>query len=120
MSGFTIVKKNKDFRRIYAAGKSVSNGTLVLYMRRNKDSFEKRFGFSVSKRVGKAVVRNRVKRLLKEVCRLNEGIFPDGNDYVIIARKKAAEEDFHNLAEKVFLLVKKITYARRMSGQPGK
>lgn len=120
MGGFTTVKKNKDFRRVYAAGKSVSNGTLVLYMRRNKDGFEKRFGFSVSKRVGKAVVRNRVKRLLKEVCRVNEEIFPGGNDYVLIARKKAAQEGFHSLAEKVLLLVKKITYTQRVSRQPGK
>ena len=115
MGGFTTVKENKDFRRIYAAGKSVSNGTLVLYMYRNNDGFKKRFGFSVSKKVGKAVVRNRVKRLLKEVCRVNEVIFPGGNDYVIVARKKAAQEDFHSLAGKVLLLIKKIIYIQKVS-----
>lgn len=47
---------------------------------------EYRIGFSVSKKIGKAVVRNKVKRRLREVCRLNEKIFPQGFDLIIVAR----------------------------------
>ena len=106
-SCFKIIKKNREFRWVFRAGRSVSNSSLVLYIRRNKDSSEKRFGFSVGKKVGKAVVRNRVKRLLKEICRVNEEVFPYGNDYVIIARKNAALENYHTLLDKLFLLLKK-------------
>jgi len=106
-SCFKIIKKNREFRRVFRVGRSVSNSSLVLYIRRNKDGSEKRFGFSVGKKVGKAVVRNRVKRLLKEICRVNNEVFPCGNDYVIIARKGAALENYHTLLAKLFLLLKK-------------
>ena len=98
MAGIKIVKKNKDFQRAYARGFSAADRCLVLFVRRNREQ-EKRFGFSVSKKVGKAVVRNRVKRLLKEACRRNVNSFPDGCDYIIIARKEVLEENLETFTE---------------------
>lgn len=107
MTGIKIVKKNRDFQRAYARGVSAADRCLILFMRRNKEQ-EKRFGFSVSKKVGKAVVRNRVKRLLKEACRRNVNSFPDGCDYIIIAKKEVLEENFHTISQKILKLLQKI------------
>ena len=54
-------------------------------------STRSRFGLVVSKKVGNAVVRNRIRRRVKEVFRQNKAWFPDGQDIVIIAKKRAAE-----------------------------
>lgn len=67
-----------------------------------------RFGFSVSKRVGNAVVRNRVKRRLKEAARVE--LLPRielGWDFVVIARKDAADADYHRLNRSLQRLFKR-------------
>jgi ribonuclease P protein component len=106
MSKVLTLKKRKNFRRVYKNGFYVSNRLLVLYLLKNKSNKKKRFGFVVSKKVGKAVVRNRLRRLLKEVCRLNETVFPRDCDIVIIARKGAAKESFHSLKMHLLNLIK--------------
>ncbi len=81
-----LVKKNKEFKKIYQEGFSAVNRFVVIFGRKNEFS-GKRFGFSVSKKLGKAVKRNRVKRRLKEICRQNWHWFKDGYDYILIARR---------------------------------
>ncbi|MEW6425401.1 MAG: ribonuclease P protein component [Bacillota bacterium] len=107
MAGIKIVKKNRDFRRTFTKGASAADRSIVLYMY-NKWDREKRFGFSVSKKVGKAVVRNRVKRLLREACRLNQDAFPNGKDYIIVARKEVVTEDFHTITKKILKLLQRL------------
>ena len=65
------LKENSLFRRLYAKGKSAADPQLVIYCRRN-GSQENRIGFTVSKKLGHAVVRNRVRRRLREIYRLHE------------------------------------------------
>src|SRR3712207_8208848 len=64
------IRKNSEFRIVYKRGKSFSNKLLVLYVKRNGTNFN-RLGISVSKKVGKSVIRSRVKRLIRESYRLN-------------------------------------------------
>ncbi|MCY0870828.1 MAG: ribonuclease P protein component [Firmicutes bacterium] len=85
------LKRNRDFRIVFYRGKSVANRFYVLYVSRRISGGPARVGFSVSKKVGNAVVRNRVKRLLREAMRVRAGSLPDGLDVVIIARKDAVE-----------------------------
>lgn len=79
------IRSNKDFRRIYRAGKAVPGKYLVLFKRENGVGIA-RFGFSISKKVGKAVTRNRRKRILRELCRRHNDAIKPGYDIVIVAR----------------------------------
>ena len=82
------LKKNSDFRRLYAKGKSAVTPYLVLYARPNKLE-ENRVGYTVSVKLGHAVVRNRVRRRLREIYRLNSPRLRPGYDLVIVARSRA-------------------------------
>jgi len=87
------LKKNKDFRNVYAKGISIANRHLVMYVLEN--SLKKnRVGISVSKKVGNSVVRHRVTRLIRESYRISEDLFKCGFDIVIIARVTAKELTF--------------------------
>ncbi len=89
------IKKSGVFRSVYANGVSVSNRLLVLYKRKN-NSDTNYLGITVSKKVGGAVTRNRVKRLIKESYRQTEKNIAAGYDLVIVARAAAgaiAKED---------------------------
>lgn len=79
------LKKNYDFQNVYAEGRSYANRYLVMYLLKNKLD-KNRIGISVSKKVGNSVVRHRVKRLIKESYRLNDGNFTQGYDIIVIAR----------------------------------
>ena len=87
------LRKNSDFQRVYKKGRSWAHPLLVLYALRNDLGYS-RFGFSVSKRVGGAVVRNRAKRLMREATRLRGAMIADSWDVVIIARQPMREADF--------------------------
>ena len=87
------IKKSKEFSSVYKSGKSVADKYFVLYYRRNKLDYS-RIGYSVSKKVGNAVVRNRIKRLLKETYRLNFDDFKIGYDFVFIARVRAKDIEY--------------------------
>jgi ribonuclease P protein component len=71
---------------------------MVLYARKNRTGTN-RVGITVSKKLGKAHVRNRVRRRLREVYRLNEEQFQPGWDIVVVARSRAVEAKFSKLTE---------------------
>ena len=83
----STLKKNSDFRRLYAKGKSAVTPYMVVYCRRGKGS-ENRLGYTVSTKLGHAVVRNRVRRRLREIYRLNSPALKTGWDIIIVARSR--------------------------------
>ncbi len=83
------MKENHLFRRLYAKGKTAASPTVAVYVRPNH-SHRNRLGFTVGTKVGKAVVRNRVRRRLREIYRLHEEEIAPGVDLVIVARGRAA------------------------------
>jgi len=101
------IKKNKQFRKIYSEGTSLANRYAVLFALENKLAL-KRFGFSVSKKLGKAVKRNLIKRRMKEICRLYGYNLNNGYDYVFIARKGIEKLDFATTNEIMENLVYRI------------
>ena len=90
------LKLNHLFRRLYQKGRSAANKYLVIYCRRNGSS-ENRIGYTVSSKLGHAVVRNRVRRRLREVYRLHESQFRPGWDLVVVARSRAVDAPYKKL-----------------------
>ncbi len=107
MNQTVAIKQPHLFRRAYAKGKSAVTPTVVLYARKNGQSFN-RLGLTVGTKVGKATVRNRVRRRLKESYRLREGTVKTGYDIVIVARAAAADARFSLLDRHLASLLKRL------------
>lgn len=99
--------KNQQFKAVLDHNIRVSNDLLVLYIAENQRQYQ-RLGISIGKSAGNAVVRNRLKRLLREAFRLNQDQIPNGYDYLLMMSPKWLEKyklddlDF-KIAEKSFL-----------------
>ena len=97
------LSRSRDFDAVYRQGRSVSTRFLTLWWYKREEAIgEPRLGFAVPKAVGNAVVRNRIKRQLREIVRAKlEGV-PPTNDYVLVVRQglpEAAEANGHGWLE---------------------
>ena len=87
MGKFLTIKENRDFLRLYKKGKSFIGPSLVTYVLKNRSN-EKRYGITTSKKIGKAVQRNRARRVIRAALYdLYSDIIP-GYDIVFVARGK--------------------------------
>jgi len=103
----TSLKKNHEFRRLYNKGKSAASQCVVVYCRRNGKA-ENRIGITVSTKIGGAVQRNRIRRRLKEIYRLNEGKLPIGYDIIIVARMRSRFAGYREIENSVLALFRKL------------
>lgn len=78
----------------------MANRYLVVFCLENNLS-SWRLGFSVGKKIGKAVQRNKIKRRLKEICRINNQWFKSGHDYIFIARKGIEKQPYITFKDSV-------------------
>ena len=92
------LKQNHLFRRIYQRGKSSAGRSLVVYCRKNGLKYN-RLGLTVGAKIGHAVVRNRIRRRVREAYRLSEADYRRGYDIVVVARSRAADASYQELAE---------------------
>ncbi|AQY52393.1 ribonuclease P [Listeria weihenstephanensis FSL R9-0317] len=100
------IKKDDEFQRVFKKGKSFANRQFVVYIFKREDLAHFRIGLSVSKKIGNAVVRNHIKRRIRQSFHeLNEQIV-QGYDYIIIARKPAANMDFHEIKKSLTHVLK--------------
>ena len=105
------LKENHLFRRLYRKGKSAANATLAVYCRPNGTA-RSRVGLTVSGKLGGAVQRNRLRRRLREIYRLHEGLFTPGWDLVVVARSRAMEASYAELEQAYLSLAQKLGLCR--------
>ena len=104
------LKLNHIFQRLYHTS-GCANGFFVLYARKNRTDTN-RVGITVSKKLGKAHIRNRVRRRIREVYRLNEDCFLPGWDIVVVARTKAVFANFSDLTHGFLQLAEKAGFLK--------
>ena len=97
VTSFESLKKRRDFVRVQNSALKRRGKRLIVLKDRSLSEANVRVGFTVSKRVGNAVIRNRVKRRLREIVRASKPLLDAGWDYVVIARPSAATADFQAL-----------------------
>ena len=108
-----MLKNTRDFTRVYKMGKSLANKLLVLYYLPN-DNNSIRIGLSISKKVGISVVRNKIRRLIKENIRLNLQNIKEGYDIIIIARVLSSRADYKSIKWALDNLFKRAKLLKKM------
>ncbi len=105
---FDKLRKTKEFNNVYRRGTSKVTKNIVMYYKKNGTKIN-RLGISVSKKVGKAVIRNRVKRLIKEAFRKQDmSNLSFGYDIVFVARVKIKFANMEIVNRDIFQLVKNL------------
>lgn len=109
------LKLNHEFRRLYAKGKSAAAPTLALYCRKNRYGYT-RLGLTVGVKLGHAVVRNRVRRRLKEAYRTNESRFLPGYDIVVVGRTRAVHASYREIERHLLQTADKLGLLKKPEG----
>ncbi len=98
-----IVKSKLLFDDIIHKGNKISNKYYIVYYN-NKD--EKKFGLAVGKKIGSAVMRNKIKRQLRNIIDNNYDIFPNNYNYIIIVKKEILNLKYHDMENELVKLLK--------------
>ncbi|SMG40963.1 ribonuclease P protein component [Paenibacillus aquistagni] len=107
------LKDRRDFSRVYRHGRSWANHQLVLYVFSRPEVEQFRVGISASKKIGNAVVRNRMRRLIKEIMRQESDHIISHVDLVFIVRKGATEMDYDQLRKSVLHVCRKASVYKK-------
>lgn len=107
------LKKNEDFQKVFKYGTSVANRQFVLYTLDQPENDELRVGLSVSKKIGNAVMRNRIKRLIRQAF-LEEKERLKEKDYIIIARKPASQLTYEETKKVCSIYSESLHYIRNL------
>ena len=108
MKKINIIKKNEDINTIISKGNMSKNKYFYIYKDKNTVN-NYRFVICVSKKVGNAVRRNKLKRQIKDIIDKSNLIFKSDNDYVIIVKKEINNIDFEEIKKNLIELLSKIT-----------
>ena len=90
------LRKNMEFKKVYSVGKNYWNRNFVLYAKKNKLD-ETRVGFTITKKHGNAVIRNKIRRRMKEIYRLKLGNIKSGYDLILIPKKNVIQISYKEL-----------------------
>ena len=107
MKPAVTLKQNYEFRRLYQKGASSAGSCMVLYCRKNKLGHN-RLGLTASVKLGHAVVRNRARRRLREVYRLNSSRLSTGWDIILVARSRTVTASWKELNDTFLRLCRKL------------
>lgn len=101
------LKNKNEFKRTYNYGKSVANSFIVLYYIKNEKIDDSKAAFAVGKRIGKAVVRNRIKRIMREAYKKNMSLVKKNYYIIFIARAKIKGISYNNVERNMSALLNK-------------
>jgi ribonuclease P protein component len=101
------LRNREDFSRIYRGGKSFANGQFVVYWSKQPSAEPFRLGVSASKKIGNAVVRNRMRRMIKEIVRHQADRIVPRTDFILIVRKPATLMKMKEMEKSVLHVLKK-------------
>ncbi|MBN6889953.1 ribonuclease P protein component [Cytobacillus horneckiae] len=100
------VKKNKEFQEAFKRGKSFANRQFVVYSLQKDEQSHFRIGLSVSKKIGNAVMRNQIKRYIRQAFHELDADLKQNYDFIIIARKPTADMDFFEIKKSLIHVLK--------------
>lgn len=106
MKNISVIKKNKEFKKVYKYGKSYADKNLVFFLLKNKEN-QLKVGITTAKRINKAVVRNKIRRRLKEIVRKNKNNIKDGYYLVIMCRIRGKNSSYKELEHSFIKLAKR-------------
>lgn len=101
------LKKNKDFQVVFKKGQSFANRQFVIYVLKQPEQPYSRLGLSVSKKMGNAVMRNHIKRFIKEIFRELSDKLELGNDFIVISRRPVRTMSFSEMQGSLAHVLKK-------------
>lgn len=98
------LRRTQEYQRVFRHGKKLVSPLFVIYIYPSSESFS-RLGMAVSKRVGKAVARNRIKRFIRELFRRHKKFFKPPCDVVVVARQQATSASFVDFTRQFLILL---------------
>jgi ribonuclease P protein component len=112
------LRRREDFNVVYRYGRSFANSQFVVYWRRRSQRGSFRMGVSASSKLGGAVVRNRLRRMVKEIIRLNAGKLMDDTDLILIVRKPALSLAYKEMESSILHVLRKSGLLKGMDQKP--
>lgn len=101
------LKKKGDFQKIFEHGKSFAGPYFVLYLKKKEEQRPSRIGFAVSKKMGTAVLRNKLKRKLREAIRPLIPRVKENYDIIVVARSRLKKISFQETRMQLMLILNK-------------
>lgn len=99
------LRKNIEFKKVYSHGRNYWNRNLVLYIKRNGLE-ETRVGYTITKKIGNSVVRNKIRRRMKEIYRLNFPNIKEGYDLIFICKRNVVGLSYKELESSMIHIMK--------------
>ena len=106
MKKINIIQKEKEFSKLINSCPHKKNNYYVIYYKKNDTN--NRYGISIPKKTGKATIRNKIKRRIKNIIDKNEKNIQKCYDYVIITRKRVIELNYKDMENNLIPLMKEI------------
>lgn len=100
-----MIKSKKDFSTMIHSKNFYKSDLFIIYIRKSMQE-EMHFGIAISKKVGNAVIRNKLKRQIRSIIDMDKILFPKKQDYIIMIRNKCAEATFQEMKASIEELLK--------------
>ncbi|QJD85789.1 ribonuclease P protein component [Cohnella herbarum] len=113
------LRKREDFNVVYRYGRSFANSQFVVYWRKRSQLGSFRMGVSASSKLGGAVVRNRLRRMVKEIVRLNASKLLEDTDLILIVRKPALSLPYKEMEGSILHVLRKAGLLKGSSPKTG-